>query len=204
MGKMNHAEKERKLSSNEERFIEFLLKSGYLVDPKIENPKYRNKNRETNKLTYHNTKLMLEHYRDLVWAMKCIPDELKAELDMPMGDLDDLIDRLDLEMSMENLRAQSRIQAIMKSRLLLDRMNEAISFLRTKPKEGERLYQIIYITYLSEEDMGILDVIAELGLSKGMYYELRKKAITLIGLKLWSAPDANFEAWMEMLSFLDG
>ena len=83
-------------------------------------------------------------------------------------------------------------------------MNEAISFLRTKPKEGERLYQIIYITYLSEEDMGILDVIAELGLSKGMYHELRKKAITLIGLKLWSAPDANFEAWMEMLSFLDG
>lgn len=143
MGKMNHASEEKRLSSNEDRFISFLMKSGYLSDPKIKDPQLRVKKQERNKQTYHNTKLLLEHYRDLVWVMESIPEDLQRELDVPMGELDSLITRLDLEMSLENHRVESRLQTIMKSRMLLDRMNEAISFLRTKPKVGERLYQII-------------------------------------------------------------
>lgn len=204
MGKMNHASEEKRLSSNEDRFISFLMKSGYLSDPKIKDPQLRVKKQERNKQTYHNTKLLLEHYRDLVWVMESIPEDLQQELDVPMGELDSLITRLDLEMSLENHRVESRLQTIMKSRMLLDRMNEAISFLRTKPKVGERLYQIIYATYIGEPRDSVLDVINEVGLSKGAYYELRKKAITLIGMRLWSAPDANFELWLELLSvFVD-
>lgn len=200
MSKINHAEEERKLSSNEEQFIDFLMKSGYLADPKIEDPKLRAKKQEENRKTYHNTKLLLEHYRDLMWAMECVPAELRAELDVPLEDLDALISRLDLEMSMENRRVESRLQTIIKSRILLERMNEAIAFLKTKPKEGERLYQLIYHTYIAEKRDSIFDLMEDLGLSKAKYYDMRKKAITTIGMKLWSAPDANFELWMELLS----
>ncbi len=38
MSNMNHAAEEKKLSGNEERFVAFLMKSGYLSDPKIEDP----------------------------------------------------------------------------------------------------------------------------------------------------------------------
>lgn len=200
MSKINHAEEERKLSSNEEHFIDFLMKSGYLADPKIEDPKLRAKKQDENRKTYHNTKLLLEHYRDLMWAMECVPAELRAELDVPLEDLDALISRLDLEMSMENRRVESRLQTIIKSRILLERMNEAIAFLKTKPKEGERLYQLIYHTYIAEKRDSIFDLMEDLGLSKAKYYDMRKKAITMIGMKLWSAPDANFELWMELLS----
>lgn len=203
MSNMNHAAEEKKLSGNEERFIAFLMKSGYLSDPKIEDPDLRTKKKDRNKKTYHNTRLLLEHYRDLVWAMESIPVDLRQELDVPLGELDTLITRLDLEMSMENRRVESRLQTILKSRRLLDRINEAISFLRTKPKEGELLYQIIYLTYIAEKRDSVLDVISELNLSKARYYEQRKKAITLIGMKLWAAPDANFEVWMELLSVFD-
>jgi hypothetical protein len=43
----------------------------------------------------------------------------------------------------------------------------------------------------------------ELNLSRARYYDLRKKAINMIGMKLWNAPDANFEVWMELLSIFD-
>lgn len=203
MGKNNHADETKELSNGEERLISFLMKSGYLADPKIEDPKLRTQKQEKNRKTYHNTLLMLEHYRDLVWAMECVPADLMAELNIPMGQLDALITRLDLEMSMENWKVESRIQTILKSRMLLNRLNEAITFLRSKPRVGEQLYQVVYATYIGEQKENIYDVMAELGLAKGKYYDMRKKAITIIGMKLWAAPDANFELWMELLSMLD-
>lgn len=202
MNKKSHAEEEKKLSGTEERFIDFLMKSGYLADPKIEDLKTRRSRQENNKQTYHNTRMLLENYRDLMWAMESVPAELRAELDVPMTELDALISRLDLEMSMGNRRVESRLQTIVKSRMLLERLNEAIAFLKTKPTDGEQLYQVIYQTYIGEKKESVFDVMSELGLSKGKYYDMRQRAITLVGMKLWAAPDANFELWMELLSML--
>ena len=203
MGKMNHAEEEMKLSGNEKRFIDFLLNSGYLADPKIENQEVRAKRQEDNRKIYHNTQLMLQHYRDLAWVLEGIPSELKAELDIPFADLDTLISRLDLELSLNNHRLESRIYALIKSRALVDRLNEAISFLRTKPGEGELLYQIIYHTYIGKKPENFYEVIDKVGLSKSRYYTLRKRAITMIGVKLWSVPDEKLELWLEVLSYFE-
>ena len=131
MGKMNHAEEEMKLSGNERRFLDFLKKSGYLSDPEVENPEVRAKKKADNRRIYHNTHLMLQHYRDLVWVMETIPNELKSELDIPLADLDALISRLDIELSLNNRRLESRLDALIKTRALVDRLNEAIGFLRT-------------------------------------------------------------------------
>ena len=203
MGKMNHAEEEMKLSGNEKRFIDFLLNSGYLMDPKIENQEVRAKRQEDNRKIYHNTELMLQHYRDLAWVLEGIPSELKAELDIPFADLDTLISRLDLELSLNNHRLESRIYALIKSRMLMDRLNEAINFLRTKPGDGELLFQIIYHTYIGKKTHSFYDLIELVGLSKSRYYTLRKRAITLIGVKLWSVPDEKLELWLEVLSYFE-
>lgn len=203
MGKMNHAEEELKLSSKERRFLDFLKKGGYLSDPEVENPEVRAKKRADNRRIYHNTQLMLEHYRDLVWAMESIPNDLKDELDVPLSDLDILISRLDMELSLNNRRLESRIDALIKSRALVDRLNEAISFLRTKPGEGELLYQIIYHTYIGKKPENFYEVIDKVGLSKSRYYTLRKRAITMIGVKLWSVPDEKLELWLELLSYFE-
>ena len=203
MGKMNHAEEELKLSSKERRFLDFLKKGGYLSDPEVENPEVRAKKWADNRRIYHNTQLMLEHYRDLVWAMESIPNDLKDELDVPLADLDILISRLDMELSLNNRRLESRIDALIKSRALVDRLNEAISFLRTKPGEGELLYQIIYHTYIGKKPENFYEVIDKVGLSKSRYYTLRKRAITMIGVKLWSVPDEKLELWLEVLSYFE-
>lgn len=203
MGKMNHAEEEMKLSGNERRFLDFLKKSGYLSDPEVENPEVRAKKKADNRRIYHNTQLMLQHYRDLVWVMETIPNELKSELDIPLADLDALISRLDIELSLNNRRLESRLDALIKTRALVDRLNEAIGFLRTKPGDGELLYQIIYHTYIDKKTYGFYDLIELVGLSKSRYYTLRKRAITLIGVKLWSVPDEKLELWLEVLSYFE-
>lgn len=203
MGKMNHAEEEMKLSGNERRFLDFLKKSGYLSDPDVENPEVRAKKKADNRRIYHNTHLMLQHYRDLVWVMETIPNELKSELDIPLADLDALISRLDIELSLNNRRLESRLDALIKTRALVDRLNEAIGFLRTKPGDGELLYQIIYHTYIAKKTHSFYDLIELVGLSKSRYYTLRKRAITLIGVKLWSVPDEKLELWLEVLSYFE-
>ena len=203
MGKMNHAEEEMKLSGNERRFLDFLKKSGYLSDPEVENPEVRAKKKADNRRIYHNTHLMLQHYRDLVWVMETIPNELKSELDIPLADLDALISRLDIELSLNNRRLESRLDALIKTRALVDRLNEAIGFLRTKPGEGELLYQIIYHTYIGKKPENFYEVIDKVGLSKSRYYTLRKRAITMIGVKLWSVPDEKLELWLELLSYFE-
>ena len=203
MGKMNHAEEEMKLSGNERRFLDFLKKSGYLSDPEVENPEVRAKKKADNRRIYHNTHLMLQHYRDLVWVMETIPNELKSELDIPLADLDALISRLDIELSLNNRRLESRLDALIKTRALVDRLNEAIGFLRTKPGDGELLYQIIYHTYIGKKPENFYEVIDKVGLSKSRYYTLRKRAITMIGVKLWSVPDEKLELWLELLSYFE-
>ena len=40
---------------------------------------------------YHNTMLMLQHYRDISWALECFPAHIAEELDRPMDDLDALL-----------------------------------------------------------------------------------------------------------------
>ena len=203
MGKMNHAEEEMKLSGNERRFLDFLKKGGYLSDPEVENPEVRAKKRADNRRIYHNTQLMLEHYRDLVWAMESIPNELKSELDIPLADLDALISRLDIELSLNNRRLESRLDALIKTRALVDRLNEAINFLKTKPDEGELMYQIIYYTFIGEKMNSVYDILNKIGIAKTRYYKLRKKAITMISVKLWTVPDIKLELWLELLSYFE-
>ena len=43
------------------------------------------------------------------------------------------------------------MQGMQKSRLLMDRLNEALAVLRKKPNNGERLYNLIYTTYIAPE-----------------------------------------------------
>ena len=40
------------------------------------------------KTLYHNTKLLLQHYRTISWLLECFPDSIAAELEQPFSSLD--------------------------------------------------------------------------------------------------------------------
>ena len=68
-----------------------------------------------------------------MWALECFPSTIVEELDRPLDDLDALISYVDVEMSLDNRKLESRIESIKKSRLLLDRVNDALTILKKKP-----------------------------------------------------------------------
>lgn len=124
--KAAYKQEEDRIVAHSEAFIELLVRRGILGDQKIDNEKIRIAQQEKKKNTYHNTLMLLKHYRTIAWMLECFPDSIAEELDQPFGGLDELIDRIDIESSLDNKKLESRIAGIQKSRILLDRVNEAL------------------------------------------------------------------------------
>ncbi len=199
-----YEEEEKNLASKSAAFVQYLMRRGLLVDQRVLNEDAQRRRQEVARKAYHNTELLLTSYREIVWALESVPDQIASELQMPFATLDELIDRIDLELGMENKRLESRLNSVTKSRLLIDRINEAVSVLKTKPKDGKDLYRVIYKTFMDPNvSRNIYDLFYELNLSKRKYYELRKKAIRLISLRLWSAPDKEVDVWLDVLMMLN-
>ncbi len=195
---------EKCIAARNKSFIAYLNRRGLLTDPKLMDEALKQKRKEIAQKAYHNTELLLMNYRDIVWALETIPQQIASELQMPFATLDELVDRIDLEIGMDNRRLEGRLNSVTKSRLLIDRINEAVSVLRSKPRGGEDMYQIIHKTYMDPTFDGIvLAIIDELHLSKRRYYELKKQAIRLISLRLWSAPNIETEMWLDVLMMLE-
>lgn len=195
--------KETVLSEQSAAFVQYLTERGYLGDKKIDDEQIREAKKKTAARTYHNTLLLLENYRTICWMVECIPDAVAEELEVPLGNLDRLLDKVDLELSMENKKLESRLYSASRTRLLLDRVNKAITMLRLKPENGEEMYQVIYRTYVKSHIKSVEDIYLELNLSRRKYYKIRKQAIMLISLSLWSAPAAEVDKWMEVVYMLE-
>lgn len=199
-----YEQQEDRIVAHSEAFIALLTKRGILGDHQIDDEKMRMAQQEKRKNTYHNTLMLLKHYRTIAWMMECFPATVAEELDRPFTGLDQLLDGIDIEMSMENRKLESRIAGIQKSRILLDRVNEALTVLKKKPNDGERLYELIYQTYITPEKLNLTDILYRLDLSPRHYYRLREQAITILSIRLWAAPATDVDFWFEMLTLLEG
>lgn len=202
--KAAYNQEEDRIVAHSEAFIELLVRRGILGDQKIDNEKIRIAQQEKKKNTYHNTLMLLKHYRTIAWMLECFPDSIAEELDQPFGGLDELIDRIDIESSLDNKKLESRIAGIQKSRILLDRVNEALTVLKKKPSDGERLYNLIYQTYITPEKLSLTDLLYRLDLSPRHYYRLREQAVTILSIRLWASPAKDVDFWLEMLTLLEG
>lgn len=120
-----------------------------------------------------------------------------------LAELDALLDHMDLEMGMGNRKLESRLESVKKSRLLLDRVNEALTVLKRKPDNGPKMYEIIYLTYLAPDKLSHTDLLYRLDISSRHYYRLRGQAITILSIRLWSAPASEVDSWLEVLTLLE-
>lgn len=184
--------------------IRFLTQRGMLGDRQIDDARVREIKQQRTKNAYHNTLLLLKHYRTIVWLLECFPDTIAQELDQPFDQLDELIDRLDIEMAMGNKKLENRLAGIEKSRMIIDRVNEALTVLKKKPEDGQRLYDLIYLTYIAPETLNHNEILYRLNLSSRHYYRCREQAINILSLRLWSAPEKDVDVWLDMLTLLEG
>lgn len=198
-----YEQQESQLSAQSSAFINLLTKRGILEDREIDNDRIRQVQKEKKRNMYHNTLLLLQHYRNIVWALECFPATVAEELDHPLGDLDALLDRMDLEFGMNNRKLESRMESVRKSRLLLDRVNEALSVLKRKPENGAKMYELIYLTYIAPDKLSHTDLLYRLDISSRHYYRLRQQAFTILSIRLWSAPAGEVDSWLEVLTLLE-
>ncbi len=156
------------------------------------------------KYAHQNTQMMLKHYRDIVWALECFPEQVAEELDRPLKDLDALLSMVDTQLSMGNTRLEHRMLSIKQSRLLLDRNNDALTVLRQKPGNGEMMYNIIFQTFVTPDKLTHQEILYRLDISDRHYYRLRQQAVNILSIRLWTAPAGCLDAWLEILTLLEG
>ena len=178
-------------ASNDEAVLSFLRERGILADESITPQQVEEKKR---KEAYHNTLLLLSNYRNILWQTDSELDTIAAELNLPLQKLDAVLSRIDAEIGMENRRLELRLERLAKTRQLLDRINDALTTLKYKPDNGPLLYDLIFLTYISEEKLHQTDVL----------YRLKEQAVSIISLRLWSVPSSNIDLWLDLVSMLSG
>ena len=199
-----YEQQESKILAQSDAFINLLIRRGILEDRQIDNEKLREARKEKRKNTYHNTLMLLQHYRTIAWMMECFPETVAEELEKPFEELDTLLEQVDLEMARGNRKLENRMEGMQKSRLLMDRVNEALTVLKKKPENGEKLYNLIYLTYIAPEQLNHTELLYRLDISSRHYYRLRQQAITILSIRLWAAPARDVDFWLEMLTLLEG
>lgn len=202
-GKALYEQQEHQISNQSDAFIKLLTKKGILEDRQIDDERIRQAQKEKKRNMYHNTRLLLENYRNISWVLECFPDTIAEELDSPLSSLDFLLDRMDLEMGMGNRKLESRMESVRKSRILMDRVNDALTILKRKPGNGAKMYELIYLTYLGPDKLSHTDLLYRLDISTRHYYRLRQQAITILSIRLWSAPASEVDSWLEVLTLLE-
>ena len=193
---LQYEQQEKRIQAQSDAFITLLTKRGILGDSRIDDAQKRAARQEKTKNCYHNTLMLLQHYRTLVWMLECFPETVAAELDRPFEGVDKLIEDVDVKVALGNKKIESR--------MLMDRLNEALTVLRKKPDNGERLYNLIYTAYIAPEALNHQEVLYRLNLSSRNFYRYRQQAISILSIRLWAtaAPDVDF--WLEMLTLLEG
>lgn len=201
--KAMYQQQEERLQAQSDAFVELLTKRGILGDHRISNERIRTAQQERRKAAYHNTEMLLKNYRTVVWQLESRPGMIAAELNQPFHSIDQMIQQLDIEMAMGNKRRENELASIQKSRMLIERVNEALTVLKNKPENGERLYELIYLTYIAAVKLSHNELLYRLNLSSRSYYRLREQAITVLSIRLWAAPTTKADFWLDMLTLLE-
>ena len=190
---------------HQEKLLRDLLeRRGLIEDPNIRNERARAAEQELRRNMYHNTQVMLKNYRDIVWALECFPGEVAQELNQPLKDVDALLSAVDTQIALGNAKLEHRLLSIRKSRLLLDRINEALTVLRHKPGNGELLYNIIFQPFITPDKPSHSEILYRLDISERHYYRMRQQAVNILSIRLWTAPQGCLDAWLEILTLLEG
>ena len=193
----------KNLSAKSAAILDILTERGLVEDKQINDEKIRQAIKEKKRKMFHNTKLLLKNYRNITWMLECFPSHLAEELDKPMHDLDSLLNAVSEELDFDNRKLENRLKSISKSRLLHDKFNEALTILKLKPDKGQLMYDLIYDTYINPEKLNHQQIIYRLDISSRHYYRLRKKAINILSLRLWTTPANELDSWLDVLTILE-
>ena len=186
------------VNASTKEILKMLKKSGLVVQ--VKESKVEDVKSEFDNKAYHNTDLLLKQYRTIKWMIECFPSQIEEELSASFEDFDDLMLKLGIEeRAYSNYHISGRAKSLSKSRMILDLVNQSLTVLKKKPKNGDLLYRIIYLSYIADEELDAKNIAYSLDLSERHFFRLKNEAIRAISLYLWAAPTREMERWLDAI-----
>lgn len=142
---------------------------------------------------YHDTRKLLKKYRDVTWSLELSVQKLKNQFNVEYGtSIEDFLDTVYLAgADLGGTELEHHAQCIERSHKMLQLLDSAVELLRTRHKNGEIYYWLLYYTYLSPQQFrNTEEIIAQLqpyirDISYRTYYRRQKEAISALSSVLW-------------------
>lgn len=198
----SQSKEEKAVQEQSAVILKLLTQRGLLPDKKIRDEARRAALQKRQKDCYHNTVLLLKNYRTISWMVECFPETIAEELERPFETVDKLLNEMEVAANFGNRKQDYRVAAVAQTRTLIDRINEALTILKSKPENGQKLFSLVYMTFIGPEKLSIQELTYRLDLSTRQYYRLKREAITVLSLRLWAASDPIVDLWLDILSTL--
>ncbi len=154
---------------------------------------------------YHDTWKLLKKYRDVVWSLELSVQQAQKKFNIEYGkSIDDFLDSIYLAgADLSGTEIEHHAQCIQRSAQMIHLLDDAVLCLRTKHKDGEELYWILYITYLSpHKPKNAMQAIQLLrphirDISYATYFRRRQYAIDTLSSVLWGYTSKDCIAILE-------
>ena len=142
---------------------------------------------------YHDTWKLLKRYRDVVWSLELsvlqVKNQFRIEYDSSIEDFLETIYMAGADLHGTDIESHAR--CIERSHKMHSLLENAINLLRTRHKNGEMYYWLLYYTYLSPQKLKNVEEIIDAlrphirDISFSTYYRLRKEAVEALSAVLW-------------------
>lgn len=142
---------------------------------------------------YHDTWKLLKKYRDVVWSLELSVQQIKSQFQIEYGSsIEDFLDSVYMAgADLGGTQIENHARCIERSHKMLTLVGNAVDLLRTRHKNGEMYYWLLYYTYLSPQRLQNVDEIMEQlrphmrDISVPTYYRKRKQAVEALSSILW-------------------
>ncbi len=104
---------------------------------------------------YHDTWKLLKKYRDVVWSLELSVQHVRTKFEIEYGtSIEDFLDSVYLAgADLAGSDIEHHAKCIERSHKMLKLLDSAIELLRTKHKNGEAYYWLLYYSFLSPQQL---------------------------------------------------
>lgn len=142
---------------------------------------------------YHDTRRLLRKYRDVTWSLELSVQRLRSQFHVEYGtSIEDFLNTVYLAgADLGGTELEHHAQCIERNHKMLSLLDNAVEVLRTRHKNGEIYYWLLYYTYLSPQQFQNTEEIIEQlqphirEISIPTYYRWKKRAVETLSTILW-------------------
>lgn len=151
---------------------------------------------------YHDTRRLLRKYRDVTWSLELSVQQMKNQFHVEYGtSVEEFLESIYLAgADLSGTELEHHAKCIERSHKMLKLLDRAVELLRTRHKDGEVYYWLLYYSYLSPQQFQNTDEIIEQlrphirDISRATYFRKLEKAVEALSAVLWGYTSQGYSS----------